>query len=625
MSLKYYKYLLLILIFLTPYSILIVSSNLVLPYVTSKNLLFRFFVELELISFLIIILFEKKIDINIKNKLFIVLIIFSVWLFVADLFGINPKQSIFGTIERMDGFLNILHLFFYFFIITVTLKNKKIWINFFYNLILIGIVINFDAVSQINTVERVYSFLGNPAFLSSFALLEIFIAAFLIFYHKLKNKKINILKNIFLICFILLSLYVIFLTETRSALLGLTGGILIMLFFFSVIEKKNKIQKYTSLLLLIFIIISGTLLITHRENLKGTFLDKNIKLIHRVINTSKEDPSTRYRLAIWEAAWNGFKEKPLLGWGQENFMTVSLRYYQPKKLYDTNEWHDRSHNTYLDMLIYGGIPALLLFLILFIYPLFFLIKTEGISTWEKILLIGFLSSYFIKNIVVFDTIPSYLLFYIFLSFIVFLMNQENEKKQKVEGIKKFLIIPLILSIIIGGLYFHIYKMYQTNHNMIIVENFFSKNRKKLNTKNSNISISPILPLIEKTISDNYSGSGFYMVKMINFLPLINNQNEEIKKKYSEMLLKASNFAINQDPLNPKMFFFRAIFLNRFKLWEESEKSLKKALDISPKNINFLALLRKVLTKQGKQKETLEIEKKINELAPKYKFADSKND
>jgi len=42
-------------------------------------------------------------------------------------------------------------------------------------------------------------------------------------------------------------------------------------------------------------------------------------------------------------AWEGVKEKPLLGWGQENFNLVFNKYYEPS-LYGQEVWFDRVHN-----------------------------------------------------------------------------------------------------------------------------------------------------------------------------------------------------------------------------------------------------------------------------------------
>ena len=64
-------------------------------------------------------------------------------------------------------------------------------------------------------------------------------------------------------------------------------------------------------------------------------------------------------------AIKGFKEKPILGWGQEGFNYVFNKYYDPA-LYPYEPWYDRAHNAFLDWLMAGGLPAFLLYLALFV-------------------------------------------------------------------------------------------------------------------------------------------------------------------------------------------------------------------------------------------------------------------
>jgi O-antigen ligase len=59
--------------------------------------------------------------------------------------------------------------------------------------------------------------------------------------------------------------------------------------------------------------------------------------------------------------YQGFKEKPVFGWGQENFNYVFNKYYNPA-MFDQEQWFDRAHNEFLDWLIAGGLPAFFLYI-----------------------------------------------------------------------------------------------------------------------------------------------------------------------------------------------------------------------------------------------------------------------
>ena len=71
---------------------------------------------------------------------------------------------------------------------------------------------------------------------------------------------------------------------------------------------------------------------------------------------------------IWNISWQGVKERPILGWGQDNFSFVFTKYYNPQ-MYAQEPWFDRSHNVFLDWLVAAGVVGLIAYLYLFLVPL----------------------------------------------------------------------------------------------------------------------------------------------------------------------------------------------------------------------------------------------------------------
>ncbi len=63
------------------------------------------------------------------------------------------------------------------------------------------------------------------------------------------------------------------------------------------------------------------------------------------------------RLDSWKMAWNGIKERPLLGWGQENF--IGIYTVNPIPFKGEQVWTDRAHNIVIEWLINAGILGLL--------------------------------------------------------------------------------------------------------------------------------------------------------------------------------------------------------------------------------------------------------------------------
>jgi hypothetical protein len=113
----------------------------------------------------------------------------------------------------------------------------------------------------------------------------------------------------------------------------------------------------------------------------------------------------RIRFALWRMAWEGFRERPIAGWGHEGFIHVFDRFYSPF-LAGYDPWFDRAHNVYLDWLVAGGAPALLLFLGL-LAAAGASIARGRFSRGGRAVLLSALAAYCVQGLAVFDNLLSY--------------------------------------------------------------------------------------------------------------------------------------------------------------------------------------------------------------------------
>jgi len=139
----------------------------------------------------------------------------------------------------------------------------------------------------------------------------------------------------------------------------------------------------------------------------------------------------------------GFKEKPLLGWGQDNFPYVFAKYHDPH-MYGQEPWFDRSHNVFFDWLIAAGALGLLSHLALYGVAAYLTLKTRGFSKGEKSLIYGVLIAQFVNNLFIFDNLASYILFFALLAYISVVYAEYNEKPYSfsIDSVKGFLIPAL---------------------------------------------------------------------------------------------------------------------------------------------------------------------------------------
>ena len=108
-----------------------------------------------------------------------------------------------------------------------------------------------------------------------------------------------------------------------------------------------------------------------------------IQFESKVLQVFGETVSFNGRSEIWKYSWNGFLEKPFLGWGWLSAWRSEA--FKRMDFWWTVEGVSWSHNAYLDLLLCGGVLAVVLFTIAVLWGLYRLVPTrEGNSTesWQ---------------------------------------------------------------------------------------------------------------------------------------------------------------------------------------------------------------------------------------------------
>ncbi|MEK9154289.1 MAG: tetratricopeptide repeat protein, partial [Patescibacteria group bacterium] len=152
---------------------------------------------------------------------------------------------------------------------------------------------------------------------------------------------------------------------------------------------------------------------------RGETWVQKIPFLQRLATISLEDNTTKARFMNWGMAWAGVKERPILGWGQENYAIVFDKYYNPQ-MYAQEQWFDRVHNIVFDWLVAAGFVGLVSYLSIIgaaIYLLWRKRESNPFSVAESSILTGLLAAYFFHNLFVFDNITSYILFASVLAYI----------------------------------------------------------------------------------------------------------------------------------------------------------------------------------------------------------------
>jgi len=401
-------------VFATPFICLYVAETMFFPFITGKNFAFRILVEVMLGAWALLMF----LDATYRPRFSWILVgagTFLAVMAVADFNGVNPYRSFWSNYERMEGLITLAHLFLYFIISASVLATEQAWKWFFRTSLGVSLIVASHAYSQLTgsaeihqSATRLDATFGNSTYLAVYALFHAFIAIFLFF----RDGKANTLRWLYPII-AGINLVVLYYTQTRGSLLGVIGGAFLAFILIAIFDTEHKrLRKYAIGGVVGFVVLIG-LFITFKQS---AFIQESPTL-QRMASISLNDSTTKSRFMIWEMSWGGFKERPLLGWGQDNFLYVFAKHYNPK-MWNQEPWFDRSHDVFFDWLIAGGALGLLAYLSMFasvIYYLWFS-RRHPLTVIERSILTGMLAGYFIHNIFVFDNLTSYIVFFAVLAY-----------------------------------------------------------------------------------------------------------------------------------------------------------------------------------------------------------------
>lgn len=398
-------------LFAIPFIPFLVSGSLFFPFITTKAFAFRIIVEIIFASWVVLAILEPRYRPGKSFILYAVLVFLAV-IGLADAFGVAPGKSFWSNYERMEGFIALLHLGMFFAVISSVFREIewKRWWNT--SLIASFLMVCYSLFQLAGVLEinqggvRVDGTLGNASYLAVYMLIHIFIALY--FLVRERNKVYRALYGIL----IGLQLIILYNTATRGALLGLLGGFLITAVL-SVRNRESKLMRKLAVGYIVsaIVLVGGFLAVSNADFVRES------EVLSRFATISTQELKSGGRSFIWPMAIEGIKERPILGWGQDNFNYVFNEHYSPR-MHHLESWFDRAHNIFLDWGIAGGILGLLSYLSLYGVLLFYIWRRSGIfSPADRAILTGLLAAYFFHNFFVFDHLISYILFFSILAFV----------------------------------------------------------------------------------------------------------------------------------------------------------------------------------------------------------------
>lgn len=609
-----------------------ISESLLFPFITGKNLIFRILILISVLLCAYFVYTKKKLT-TLTTPVHIAFTAFVGILLLADLQGINPVRSLFSNFERMEGWFTHLMLFLFFLLLTQVVQKLEVWrtiakISLIANayVVLFALSQYYGTITIFQSSDRIDGTLGNATYLAGYSMMYVFLLAWLAYTSRSHVAKYG---YGFLA---LVNTFVIFVSLTRGGVVGLIAGVSATLLLIVLFEKSYVYLRRVALASIAIFVVLGSLLFVNKDS---GFVTQN-PVLNRIASMSNLK-SLDSRLDVWSISYDGLKERPLLGWGQENFLYVFSKHFDPS-MGEREPWFDRSHNVFFDWLIAAGMFGILGYLALFaasLYVMWFARKSkQNFSIIEKALWTGFLVSYFIFNLFVFDNVVSYILFVFVLGYITWKGYLEKSTNDVVLRKEMAQVITFVLVVIgITGIIFLVYKPWKTAKTLIEGMQY------------SEAALVAPTDAQAQAWSKQILGTAYTKAELIafgrekftqatqyplgrteareqfaqKFVSVVINQNVsgQEKNEWAKLVFTELEDELKKDPFNPRIYQLTGTLLLQIGKTAEAIDLLNKAQELAPKK--QLIMFDRVVAYQlaGDYEKALEISKQAYELNPSF--------
>ncbi len=601
-------------VFALPFVCLIVASSMFFPFITGKNFAFRLIVEVGFGAWLALALVAKEYRPR-RSIILAALAVFTFIILVADLLGEYPFKSIWSNYERMDGFVTLGHLFAYVVVAASVMRTERLWkwlmwtslgVSAYlslYGLLQIAGITALGQGGQAGLTARLDGTFGNPIYFAVYMLFHVFLAAMLwaqAWVERGHGKRIGI--SLAYGTIIVVDTYMLLATGTRGTMLGLIGGSFLTAVLVLIQANKSKTAWRAAVAgIAVMVVLAGAFFAVKDQ----AWINK-IGFLSRMATISASDTTAKARFYNWGMAWKGAQEKPLLGWGQENYALVFDKYYDPR-MHGQEPWFDRVHNVIFDWLVAGGFLGLIAYLSIFAATVWVLWRSNGFSIAERAILTGLLAGYFVHNFFVFDNVTSYILFGTVLAFI---MYRHTEHTNAEPVVARTIISRASLPYVAGAVVVLIWAIAWGVNGKAIAEN-----RTLLRALANQGDLQTTYNLFKKAIAYQAFGTQEAREQLAQGASQIAQANipNEIKQQFYTFASEEMTLQAAESPLDARFPLFLGVLYDAYGDYKNGAIALEKAQELSPTKQSIFYERAQNAELQGDTARAIELYKQAFEL------------
>ncbi|MES2995134.1 MAG: O-antigen ligase family protein [Patescibacteria group bacterium] len=598
-------------LFLVPLLPLYVANDMFFPFITGKGFAFRILVEIAAVAYIVLAIADKKYRPRFSWTL-VVFGAFTAWMFIADILAINAHKALWSNLERMDGWITLIHLFLFFVVAGSVLSVGNLWRKWWLTFIGVAAFVCGHGLMQLlcagqacgasgavfaihQSTARLDASLGNATYLAVYLLFAIAVTLWQAFESRGRMRYV-------LGALALIEIVVLFNTATRGAVIGLIAAALVCAFLWLVRSGKRARGVAAGAVIGLLVLIGGFWLARDASVIRES------PVFSRIASISLAEGQTRFTL--WRMAGEAIAERPLIGYGQEGFNYVFNEHYRPS-LFAQEPWFDRAHNVFVDWLVAGGIPGLLLFVGLLGAGVLALLRAP-ISRPESIFLTGAIVAYAFQALFVFDNLFSY----VPLAAVLAMAHAASarpvrvlERLPEAKGGQAQAIIAPIACVVALLLVF-----------IVNVSNMSA-------ASNLVYAISPLpggpaenLARFKAALEDEPFATQEIREQLINYSAQVVTQPnipETLRAEFVTLALAEMGKEIKRAPDDARLYIEMALLYRTIGDYENALAAVRVAERLSPKRQNFLLEHGTILMAAGKYEEARDVYRAAYELDPQF--------
>ncbi len=455
-----------LLVLVTP---LIVTWDSLFPFVVGKAVYSRALIEITL-GIWIVLAVRNAAYRPAKSRLMAALAVYLGVSLIASFTGVSLQRSLWSTYERMQGVVDLAHWAAFALVLTSVFRTSRDWRHLLNASLVVSLVMALVGLAGLQGwylpwfrylagQERVVVTLGNATYVGAYMLINVLIAAALLAQsfterstekgprpaparrrrrqrERKRDEDFNLPRmfwqRLFWVVVIVLDLWIAERSATRGALVGLAGALVVAGAAY-VVWGRLRMVKIATVSIVVGLAVIGSLLMLSPDTAAARWLSDRSALMARSIELGRRiDINVRGRLSSVSSGLEGFAERPILGWGPENY-TVPWSRFHDADAFNVRETFDQAHSKPIDELITRGAVGLIsygaIWVIMF-WIVFSRVRRLGADKEMLTLILGAaMAGYFVQNLFLFDTPAMNIHFAVLLAFAVSLETARDGPRE----------------------------------------------------------------------------------------------------------------------------------------------------------------------------------------------------